>query len=269
MIMLPSQYLGHPQFLLEIHKIRSVRLNAAFLIPYLKDDMQLLDCGCGLGSITMGFAEILSKGKVIGIDTENFLLDMARTEAKNRNITNAHFQLGNILKLPFPDNFFDVVYETASLSYLSEYKEIAIKEMLRVLKPGGIIAVRELDFGTMIFFPESPMMLKALDIRNKMLTRNGYDIHVGRKLRFLFSDAKLQRLMFSASSLIASDNNMLKIAATYLSSEMKYSIFVEQLVKDGIATLADIDSFGGEWFKFAEQPGAYLQYTWSEVIGYK
>ncbi len=51
-------------------KSRTVEDHGEFLLPYLDSGMSLLDCGCGPGTLTLGFAARLAAGAVVGIDSE-------------------------------------------------------------------------------------------------------------------------------------------------------------------------------------------------------
>ena len=51
-------------------KLRNVEKEASFFLPHLRPGIKLLDAGCGPGSITFGFAEQISPGTVVGIDTD-------------------------------------------------------------------------------------------------------------------------------------------------------------------------------------------------------
>ena len=60
---------------LDWFRIRSLATAAAFFVPYLKRGMSLLDCGCGPGTITLGFAEALAPGIVTGIDIQSEMIE--------------------------------------------------------------------------------------------------------------------------------------------------------------------------------------------------
>ena len=62
--------LGYGDSALAWMKSRTVEHHGAFLLPYLEPGMSLLDCGCGPGSLTLGFAAKLAPGSVVGIDCE-------------------------------------------------------------------------------------------------------------------------------------------------------------------------------------------------------
>src|SRR5688572_8059537 len=67
---------------------RTVTRDAAFLLPYLHPGMELLDAGCGPGSITVGLAEVVAPGGVVGVDLQAAQVEQARTLAAERGVTN-------------------------------------------------------------------------------------------------------------------------------------------------------------------------------------
>ncbi len=69
--------------------------------------MFLLDCGIGVGSLTLDLAERVAPGRVVGVDLDESQLAMARTEAEGRGLTNVRFEVASIYELPFPDGSFD------------------------------------------------------------------------------------------------------------------------------------------------------------------
>jgi ubiquinone/menaquinone biosynthesis C-methylase UbiE len=104
-----------------------------------KDGGDVLDIGCGPGVMAV---DLLSRGCTVwGIDTSEKMIDLARakmekTEGKDR----AHFSVGDIENLEFPDAKFDAVICMGVLEYLLMDRK-AIKEMARVVKPGGTVII--------------------------------------------------------------------------------------------------------------------------------
>src|SRR3712207_1164606 len=91
---------GHSGVVVDVHARRSAGREAAFFLPYLKPGMRLLDAGCGPGSITVGLAEALGSGEVIGVDVEPGVLETARKLAAERGMTNVRFAAGSVFALP-------------------------------------------------------------------------------------------------------------------------------------------------------------------------
>ncbi len=99
-----------------------------------------LDLCCGTGDITLALA---ARGAtVVGLDFSAAMLEVAQKRSRgNARVT---FQRGDALQLPFPDNHFDIVTISYGLRNLANF-EMALSEMLRVLKTGGRLLI--LDFG--------------------------------------------------------------------------------------------------------------------------
>ena len=132
---------------------RTAAQEAAFFLLHLRPGMQVLDVGCGPGSITVGLAEVVAPAEVVGIDVQQSQVQRAHDLAVERGIANVRFEVGDAYGLPFSDHSFDAAFAHTILIHLRE-PERALAEIRRVLRPGGIAGVREPDFGTMLFAPE-------------------------------------------------------------------------------------------------------------------
>jgi len=105
-------------------------------ISYLPKSAKILDAGCGSGRDS---AILKSKGfDVTGLDISEGLINVAKKEHKD-----IAFVLGDLLKLPFPDNGFDGVWAQASLVHLETPQDTkkAIGEFYRILKNQGVIHI--------------------------------------------------------------------------------------------------------------------------------
>ena len=74
--------------------VRRAKEWVGFSLPHLKKGMHLLDCGCGVGSITLDLAELVAPGPVIGLDMDESQLEIARQNAGQRGLTNVTFEQG-------------------------------------------------------------------------------------------------------------------------------------------------------------------------------
>jgi ubiquinone/menaquinone biosynthesis C-methylase UbiE len=134
---------------------RTAETTAWFLLPCLRPGMRLLDGGCGPATITVGLAELVAPGEVVGIDLAPVQVERARALARERGLTNLRFQVADIGALPFPDAAFDAAFASNVLHYLAD-PLIGLRELRRVLRPGGVIGVVDADVGTLRLAPESP-----------------------------------------------------------------------------------------------------------------
>jgi ubiquinone/menaquinone biosynthesis C-methylase UbiE len=130
---------------------------AAFLAPYLRAGMRLIDCGCGPGSITADLAHAVAPGDAIGIDVREDALAQGRTLARERGITNVTFRAASIYQLPYADGSFDAAFACAVLQHLAD-PLAAIEEMRRVLKPGGVIGIADGSSTITFRYPTNPLL---------------------------------------------------------------------------------------------------------------
>src|SRR5262245_34757282 len=88
---------------------RTVESHAAFLLPYLRPGLRVLDCGCGPASITCGLARLVQPGRVVGCDRDASQIELARARAMTESVDNVTFEVGSIYELPLAAGSFDVV----------------------------------------------------------------------------------------------------------------------------------------------------------------
>jgi ubiquinone/menaquinone biosynthesis C-methylase UbiE len=112
----------------------------------IKIGMTVLEVGCGSGTYTIPVSQTVGKlGAVFAVDIKPKVLYRLRdklTKSNNQEIENVHPMLENACKLPFEDNFFDLVFMVSVLQEIPDQQK-ALAEVRRVLKPNGIFAVTE------------------------------------------------------------------------------------------------------------------------------
>lgn len=174
---------------------RRAATHAAFFLPYLKPGMNVLDCGCGPGTITVGLAQAVNPGHVSGIDLAESQIELARAQAAR--LTNVDFRVGNIYDLPFEAAAFDAVFAHAVMEHLKTPLN-AFKEIRRVLKSGGVAGVCSPDWGGFLISPSNPTLEAAIRFYKQLQINNGGDPYAGRQLGTYAHEAGFSQIELTA-----------------------------------------------------------------------
>ena len=127
----------------------------------IKQGMRVLEVGCGSGTFVTFVARAVGRaGKVYALDIQPAMLKQLKVKLakpENRDIKNIKLILGSTYELPFEDNSLDSAYMVTVLQEIPDKKR-ALKEVRRILKPGGILAVTE-------FLPDPDYPFKSTTIK--------------------------------------------------------------------------------------------------------
>lgn len=259
---------GHAPAVVRQHAQRTAEEAAAFLLPELQPGMRLLDIGCGPGSITRGLAERLAPGEVVGLDLSSATLGEARRDAAARGLTNLRYEEGSVYELPFPDASFDVAYAHQVLQHLRE-REAALREMLRVVRPGGLVAVRDVDWGTAVYWPRDPWLDRFIDVLQRAWYDNGGEPQMGRHLRALFNAVGVADPSFSAAVWCYATPDETTAWGESYADRLLTSAMGERPVEYGYATRADIEAMAAAFRVWAHHPDALWAFVHVAALGRK
>jgi FkbM family methyltransferase len=127
----------------------------------IKEGMKVLDLGCGSGAYTIFAARAVGKkGSVYALDIEPKMLKQLEKKLaspENKDIKNVEIINKSACELPFNNSSLDLVYMVTVLQEIPD-KQKALKEVKRVLKSDGILAVTE-------FLPDPDYVLKSTTIK--------------------------------------------------------------------------------------------------------
>jgi SAM-dependent methyltransferase len=263
-----EQYtMGYGPAATTIMGLRTAQIHAAFFLPHLKAGMSLLDCGCGPGTITLGLAEVVSPGEVVGTEIEESQVAIAGQNAAARNISNVRFEVASVYELPFNNDSFDAVFISAMLGNLQEPVR-GLREAYRVLKPGGVIGVKEFDHGGDVVYPLSPALSKYNELYLRLRTENGHDPEGGRKIGSYLLSAGFHDLWMTACYESLANPQILAGAAELNIGLLKEG-WGETFTRRGWATNDDLEEMRNAWKEFASTPGAIMATTWCEAVARK
>lgn len=249
------------------HARRTAERNAAFLLPFLKPGMALLDAGCGPGSITIGLAGHVTPAGVTGIDISAESIGLARGLASDRGVTNVRFEVADVYALPFDDATFDAAFSHALLQHLSD-PLAALREIRRVLKPGAVVGLADADLGSGVLYPSSPALDRAAEIAIRLREAEGGSPLVGRRLRELLHDAGCPRNAAFVAADCDGAKETVERAAAWQSAYVEAPPFVARVTGLGIATEADLREIAAAWRTWGEQPGAFAARYWNQAVGW-
>ncbi|MFE6778256.1 methyltransferase domain-containing protein [Streptomyces sp. NPDC057702] len=172
---------GHHAAVLRSHTWRTAENSAGYLLSELTPGRSVLDVGCGPGTITADFAARVAPGRVTGVDAAEGVLGQARALAAERGLGNVTYAVGDIYRLGFPDASFDVVHAHQVLQHVAD-PVAALREMRRVCRPGGVVAVRDADYAAMAWYPRPPALDAWLATYRAVARDSGGEPDAGRRL---------------------------------------------------------------------------------------
>jgi SAM-dependent methyltransferase len=190
---------GHAESVLRSHSWRTAENSAGYLLPHLRAGLDLLDVGCGPGTITLDLAAQVAPGRVLGIDAVEAPLIGARELAAGSPGLAVRFEVGDAYALSLPDDSVDVAHAHQTLQHLAD-PVAALREMARVTRPGGLVAVRDADYAAMTWWPKLPALDRWLELYFQVAAVSAGEPEAGRRLLSWAQAAGLTDMVASTSS---------------------------------------------------------------------
>ncbi|WP_246957769.1 methyltransferase domain-containing protein [Brachybacterium sp. Marseille-Q7125] len=178
----PSRYLhGYSSPVLTSHRERTAANSAGHLLPHLRPGLELLDVGSGAGTIAADLARIVGPEHLTAIEVSEEAAAITRAELGRQGVAGSRVVVGDARALPFADATFDVVHVHQVLQHIPEPVQ-ALREIRRVLHPGGLAAVRESDYEGFRWWPDSPGLDRWRELYLKAARAGGGTPDAGRRL---------------------------------------------------------------------------------------
>lgn len=258
---------GHHESVLRSHIWRTAENSAAYLIPELHEDHEVLDIGCGPGTITADLAAIVAEGRVTAVDRAEGVLKQAAGHAAERGLENVDFGVADVHGLRFDDDTFDVVHAHQVLQHVGDPVQ-ALREMRRVARPGGVVAVRDSDYGAFTWYPESEGLRDWLDLYERVARANGGEPDAGRRLKSWALAAGFEEEAIEATSAtwtFATPEDRSWWGGMWADRSL-HSSFAEQATANGHATREGLEAIAKAWRDWSERAEAWLMIPHGQLL---
>jgi ubiquinone/menaquinone biosynthesis C-methylase UbiE len=164
----------------------------------LEGGEKIIDMGSGLGQFTLTMArKIGSNGKCLGIERDSHQLETANKNlAKQGEIKWVEFRQGDAENMPLKKeewNSFDVGHARFVLEHLSK-ADIALRELVKAVRPGGRVVLEDDDHMSMLLYPEPAGFSNLWTAYMRSYDRLGNDPYIGRRLVSLMYDSGLRTI---------------------------------------------------------------------------
>lgn len=206
-----------------------------------------LDVGCGGGDVTAELARRVGPaGSVLGVDIDPTILELAAGEARAKGLNNVEFRVLDIRSRQVGTTF-DLVYSRFLLSHLAD-PAAGIAALLGHVRPGGLLAVEDIDFSGSFTWPESDAFHRFRDLYVGVVRGRGGDPDLGRRLPLLFLDHGLEDVDVRVGQPIGMQG------AVKLINGLTLENIADAVTADGLAERSEIEALLAEMDRFAADP---------------
>lgn len=191
------------------------------------------DVGCGGGDVTVMIADMVGPaGRVLGTDIDPAKVALARAEATA--YPQVEYRVGNIMG-GAPDGTFDIAHARFLLSHLTD-PGAAVAAIGRALRPGGILAVEDVDFSALVCCPDLPAFRAYHDLYIRTGRYRGADPLIGPRLPLLLHEAGCTDIHIQINQLAEPDPTIKSIHVLTLEN------IADAALQAGLTSPAELDA---------------------------
>jgi ubiquinone/menaquinone biosynthesis C-methylase UbiE len=162
----------------------------------IREGMNCLDLGCGAGEVTFEIARLVGpSGSVVGMDMDLVKLEIGRRRAAQEGFTNIEFRHSDVFEWD-DDSVYGLIFVRFLLTHLPEGERV-VPKLLRALRPGGILAVEDINFQGYVSHPANSAHDRYVNLYCEVVRRRGGDADIGPKLLAMLAAAGTQQIGLS------------------------------------------------------------------------
>lgn len=254
---------GYHESVLRSHRSRTAENSAAYLLPLLRSTDRLLDVGAGAGTITADLAGLVAEVTATEIGPDE--LQLTRATAAGRGTSNIDFRVADIHALAFDDASFDVTHAHQVLQHVADPVQ-ALREMARVTRPGGVVAVRDSDYSGFCWWPRMPKLDTWLDLYRTAARANGGEPDAGRRLLSWAHAAGLTEVTATSSTWCYATPTERAWWGGMWADRIVNSAISRQITESGVATNVELQEVSDAWREWAADDDGWFSVLHGEII---
>jgi ubiquinone/menaquinone biosynthesis C-methylase UbiE len=241
----PSFFIDFLEFL---DKQEGIKLVRAALIKRLNlvAGNKVLDVGCGIGGATIPIADVVGPaGLVAGIDISSAMVEVANQRAAKRPVL--EFRVADASSIPYADRFFDAARSERLFLYLPDRLAV-IREMKRVVKPGGRVCLVDTDIDSTAIYSSKPALARKM---TSIVAASMPNPNSGRDLPALAKQAGLQNIQVETFAITSPHEFFLRAMAGSLLKAAEQGVIPSSEVEEFTAEQAALHATGDffqAWF---------------------
>lgn len=230
----------------------------------VKPGSTCLDMGCG----AMGILGPLSRrvgphGRVLGVDRDPRLLAAARAYVQEEGLVNVELLERDALTTGLPRASYDLVHARFVLAFGRSHE--LLREMLDLVRPGGLVVAQETDQSSWNFFPPRPVWARLKQTIEATFKHFGGDANIGQQLYPMFRRAGLQDVRVRAAVLALQDSHPYMRMPIIAATGMR-----DVIIGANLMTAAELDATLAEMEQLVSDPETYtVTFTVTQVWGRK
>jgi SAM-dependent methyltransferase len=255
---------GHHESVLRSHTWRTAENSAGHLLPHLRPGLDLLDVGCGPGTITVDLARRVAPGSVTGVAASADVIEQAAASLAAADPP-VRFEVGDAYHLDLDDRCVDVVHAHQLLQHLTDPVS-ALVEWRRVLRPGGLLAVRDSDYAAFAWAPRDPRLDRWLALYHEVTARNRAEADAGRFLLGWVRRAGYDVVAATSSTWTFATPDDRAWWGGLWADRVRRSSFAEQALAYGLSDRDELDALAEGWRAWAAADDGWLAVVHGEVL---